>query len=79
MSGMKGNSGGGGGVLDDSFSREFPSMMQLPADGDTTIVGLTAGGGGMHGKRALEGTFLGGCVYSGRMAARAILSGRGVR
>ena len=37
------------------------------------------GGGGMHGKRALEGTFLGGCVYSGRMAARAILSGQGVR
>jgi predicted oxidoreductase len=36
------------------------------------------GGGGMHGKRALEGTFLGGCVYSGRMAARAITSGRGV-
>ncbi|MGB5703552.1 MAG: FAD-binding dehydrogenase [Polyangiales bacterium] len=37
------------------------------------------GGGGMHGKRALEGTFLGGCVYSGRVAARAILSGHGVR
>jgi len=37
------------------------------------------GGGGMHGKRALEGTFLGGCVYSGRVAARAIHSGRGVR
>ena len=36
------------------------------------------GGGGMHGKRALEGTFLGGCVYSGRIAARAINSGRGV-
>jgi predicted oxidoreductase len=37
------------------------------------------GGGGMHGKRALEGTFLGGCVYSGRVAARAINSGHGVR
>ncbi|KPK16319.1 MAG: fumarate reductase [Myxococcales bacterium SG8_38] len=37
------------------------------------------GGGGMHGLRALEGTFLGGCVYSGRVAARAILSGKGVR
>jgi predicted oxidoreductase len=36
------------------------------------------GGGGMHGRRALEGTFLGGCVYSGRMAARAIMNGRGV-
>jgi len=37
------------------------------------------GGGGMHGKRALEGTFLGSCVYSGRVAARAIHSGKGVR
>lgn len=26
------------------------------------------GGGGMHGYRALEGTFLGGCIFSGRMA-----------
>jgi hypothetical protein len=32
------------------------------------------GGGGMHGKRSLEGTFLGGCVFSGRIAARAIAS-----
>lgn len=37
------------------------------------------GGGGMHGRRALEGTFLGGCIYSGRVAARAIQTGRGVR
>lgn len=35
------------------------------------------GGGGMHGKRALEGTFLGGCVFSGRVAARAINTGQG--
>jgi len=33
------------------------------------------GGGGMHGYRALEGTFLGGCIFSGRTAARAILRG----
>jgi len=33
------------------------------------------GGGGMHGYRALEGTFLGGCMFSGRTAARAILRG----
>lgn len=26
------------------------------------------GGGGMHGYRALEGTFLGGCIFSGRVA-----------
>lgn len=30
------------------------------------------GGGGLHGKRSLEGTFLGGCVFSGRLAAKAI-------
>jgi predicted oxidoreductase len=30
------------------------------------------GGGGMHGLRALEGTFLGGCILTGRSAARAI-------
>jgi len=29
------------------------------------------GGGGIHGYRALEGTFLGGCIFSGRAAGRA--------
>lgn len=29
------------------------------------------GGGGMHGYRSLEGTFLGGCIFSGRTAGRA--------
>jgi uncharacterized protein len=29
------------------------------------------GGGGMHGYRALEGTFLGGCLFPGRAAGRA--------
>lgn len=29
------------------------------------------GGGGVHGYRALEGTFLGGCLFSGRIAGRA--------
>ncbi|HLY48138.1 MAG TPA: FAD-binding dehydrogenase [Solirubrobacteraceae bacterium] len=50
----------------------------LRPDGDR-VRGLYAageaagfGGGGMHGKRSLEGTFLGGCVFSGRRAARAI-------
>jgi hypothetical protein len=44
-----------------------------------TIPGLYAagevagfGGGGMHGYNALEGTFLGGCLFSGRTAGRAI-------
>ena len=30
------------------------------------------GGGGMHGYRALEGTFLGGCLFSGRQTGRAV-------
>jgi uncharacterized protein len=30
------------------------------------------GGGGMHGYRSLEGTFLGGCIFSGREAGRAV-------
>jgi len=30
------------------------------------------GGGGMHGYRALEGTFLGGCIFSARVAGRAV-------
>ncbi|KPJ81115.1 MAG: FAD-binding dehydrogenase, partial [Gammaproteobacteria bacterium SG8_30] len=28
------------------------------------------GGGGMNGKRGLEGTFLGGCIFGGRIAGR---------
>jgi len=30
------------------------------------------GGGGVHGYRSMEGTFLGGCLFSGRQAGRAI-------
>ena len=48
----------------------------LRADG-TVLPGLYAagevagfGGGGMHGYRSLEGTFLGGCLFSGRAAGR---------
>jgi hypothetical protein len=51
----------------------------LRAEGDEPIPGLYAigeaagfGGGGVHGKRSLEGTFLGGCVFTGRLAAAAI-------
>ncbi|HEX2778054.1 MAG TPA: FAD-binding dehydrogenase [Gemmatimonadaceae bacterium] len=53
------------------------SARVLGASG-TPIPGLYAageiagfGGGGMHGYRALEGTFLGGCLFSGRIAGRA--------
>jgi len=35
------------------------------------------GGGGVHGYRALEGTFLGGCLFSGRIAGRAAAASAG--
>jgi uncharacterized protein len=35
------------------------------------------GGGGMHGYRSLEGTFLGGCLFSGRVAGRAVAASLG--
>jgi predicted oxidoreductase len=30
------------------------------------------GGGGMHGRNALEGTFLGGCIHSGKRVGEAL-------
>jgi predicted oxidoreductase len=61
-----------GGIQTDLSSRV------LGADG-TPIPGLYAigevagfGGGGVHGYRSLEGTFLGGCLFTGRQAGRAI-------
>ncbi len=63
-----------GGLQTDLSSRV------LGADG-TPVPGLYAagevagfGGGGMHGYRSLEGTFLGGCLFSGRVAGRAAAS-----
>jgi uncharacterized protein len=60
-----------GGLQTDLASRV------LRADGQP-LAGLYAageaagfGGGGIHGYRALEGTFLGGCIFSGRAAGRA--------
>ncbi|WP_188826750.1 FAD-binding dehydrogenase [Nocardia camponoti] len=35
------------------------------------------GGGGVHGYNALEGTFLGGCIFSGRAAGRAMAAATG--
>jgi len=52
-----------------------------PGEGEA-IPGLYAageaagfGGGGLHGKRSLEGTFLGACVLTGRVAAQTIAAG----
>ncbi|MGW5328566.1 FAD-binding dehydrogenase [Streptomyces sp. NPDC004014] len=60
-----------GGIQTDLDSRA------LGADG-APVEGLYAagevagfGGGGVHGYNALEGTFLGGCLFSGRAAGRA--------
>ncbi|KAI1435117.1 FAD binding domain-containing protein [Xylaria sp. CBS 124048] len=51
----------------------------MRGDGRTPFAGLYAageaagfGGGGVHGYSSLEGTFLGGCIFSGRAAGRAI-------
>ncbi|HEX8274738.1 MAG TPA: FAD-binding dehydrogenase [Longimicrobiaceae bacterium] len=59
------------------------SARVLRADGEP-LPGLYAagevagfGGGGMHGYRALEGTFLGGCIFSGRAAGRAAAAAAG--
>src|SRR5665647_732067 len=61
-----------GGLLTDTDARV------LRPDG-SVLTGLYAvgeaagfGGGGIHGHRALEGTFLGGCLFSGRTAGRAL-------
>ncbi|EGY20080.1 hypothetical protein VD0002_g6887 [Verticillium dahliae] len=51
----------------------------MKTDGRTPFPGLYAagevagfGGGGVHGYNSLEGTFLGGCIFSGRAAGRGI-------
>jgi uncharacterized protein len=61
-----------GGIQTDLASRVLDANGR-PIEG-LFAVGEAAGfgGGGVHGLRALEGTFLGGCVLSGRIAAAAI-------
>jgi uncharacterized protein len=61
-----------GGIQTDLQSRVLDATGQ-PIPG-LYAVGEAAGfgGGGMHGLRALEGTFLGGCILSGRLAAASI-------
>jgi uncharacterized protein len=61
-----------GGIKTDLESRVIDTTGQ-PIAG-LYAVGEAAGfgGGGMHGLRALEGTFLGGCILSGRIAAASI-------
>jgi predicted oxidoreductase len=61
-----------GGIRTDLESRVLDAS-DRPIEG-LYAVGEAAGfgGGGMHGLRALEGTFLGGCILSGRIAAASI-------
>jgi predicted oxidoreductase len=60
-----------GGIQTDLSSRALrPDGSPIPglyAAGE--VAGF--GGGGVHGYNALEGTFLGGCLFSGRAAGRA--------
>ncbi|MEV4352844.1 FAD-binding dehydrogenase [Nonomuraea sp. NPDC049625] len=60
-----------GGIQTDLDSRALGPTGE-PVDGlfaAGEIAGF--GGGGVHGYNALEGTFLGGCLFSGRQAGRA--------
>jgi predicted oxidoreductase len=59
-----------GGIQTDLFSRAL-GLDGHPVDG-LYAAGEVAGfgGGGVHGYNALEGTFLGGCLFSGRAAGR---------
>ncbi|MEQ4714768.1 FAD-binding dehydrogenase [Nonomuraea sp. B19D2] len=60
-----------GGIQTDLDSRVL-GLDGRPVDGlfaAGEIAGF--GGGGVHGYNALEGTFLGGCLFSGRQAGRA--------
>jgi predicted oxidoreductase len=61
-----------GGIQTDLASRAV-GLDGRPIDG-LFAAGEVAGfgGGGVHGYNALEGTFLGGCIFSGRAAGRAL-------
>ncbi len=63
-----------GGILTDLDCRVLTKTAYIPG---LYAIGEAAGfgGGGMHGLRSLEGTFLGGCVLNGRLAAKAIIKG----
>ena len=64
-----------GGIQTDLEGRALkPSGEPLPG---LFAAGEAAGfgGGGMHGYKALEGTFLGGCLFSGLRAAQGVLGG----
>lgn len=64
-----------GGLQTDTSGRVLDSSREV-------VPGLYAageasgfGGGGIHGYRSLEGTFLGGCLFTGKKAANGIIEG----
>jgi predicted oxidoreductase len=60
-----------GGFETDLDSRVFGNDGQIMPGLYAAGEAAGFGGGGMHGYRSLEGTFLGGCLFSGRNAGRA--------
>ena len=84
----KGHAGSGGALIAirlHVLTRKTPGGLETDLDGrvlrpgGSPLPGVYAvgeaagfGGGGAHGYRALEGTFLGGCLFTGRTAGRAL-------
>lgn len=60
-----------GGFETDLESRVFGNNGQIMPGLYAAGEAAGFGGGGMHGYRSLEGTFLGGCLFTGRTAGRA--------
>jgi uncharacterized protein len=67
-----------GGLQTDLSGRVLGRGAVPAGTGPQPVPGLFAageaagfGGGGMHGYRSLEGSFLGGCLFGGREAGRA--------
>jgi predicted oxidoreductase len=60
-----------GGFQTDLDSRVFGQQGEIMPGLYAAGEAAGFGGGGMHGYRSLEGTFLGGCLFSGRNAGRA--------
>jgi predicted oxidoreductase len=66
-----------GGFETDLESRVFGNDGQIMPGLYAAGEAAGFGGGGMHGYRSLEGTFLGGCLFSGRNAGRAAAKAAG--
>lgn len=64
------------GGLETNLSGQVLNEQGDPIEGLFAAGEVTGfGGGGMHGYRSLEGTFLGGCIFSGRTVGCAVAEG----